>query len=403
VSPDEILAGPRIIASKSSVTSNTVSENGHDDEFGEVLPPADRVWRHPAEIGALMAAANAAPVVTKRPWGVALFSALGGALAVAAVFVSIGQLDPDLIVVQERVAVQTITTEPRVVEPEQWAAEVGVPAQVSVAGITVQVDGETRTGSGILIRDDGHLVTTADLVAGADQVTVTLSDGAQVSGSVIGSDPVSALAVVQADASVAAAVRAESMDLQLGDPVAVVGSGRSTPTASRVVRVGATVVDRQARAHHDLAVLDAPLTPAQLGGAVVSDAGAVVGLASVVAGSTYDALVVPIEVVQSVASQIIDVGTVRHEAWLGVEVSDRDDGPGVDIEAVIFDGPGFDAGLRTGDVIAKLDGEAVTSADALVSRLHALGPGEAITLSVLRRDEKMEPTVTLGRRPLVTD
>ncbi|MDH3708201.1 MAG: hypothetical protein OES57_19210, partial [Acidimicrobiia bacterium] len=54
-----------------------------DDEFGGFLPPEDRVWRHPAEMGALMAAANAAPVVTRRPWGVAMFSALGGALAVA--------------------------------------------------------------------------------------------------------------------------------------------------------------------------------------------------------------------------------------------------------------------------------------------------------------------------------
>lgn len=382
----------------------------HDDRFGGFVPPDDRVWRHPAEVGALMAAAHAAPVVTRRPWGVAMFSALGGALAVAALFVSIGQLDPDLIVVREQVAVQTVTTEPHVVEPEQWAREVGAPAQSALARIRVQSADGSRVGTGIVLRDDGHLVTMADLVAGADGIVITLDDGTQVGGTVVGIDDVSALAVVRADsAAPATAVQAETMALQPGDPVAVVGLGDGSLTPSQVLRVRATVVDRNAQAHHDLAVLDEPLRDDQVGGAVVSESGAVVGMATTVAGSSYDALMVPIEVIRSVSTQLVDTGTVEHSAWLGVDVAHRDAGDeaathgGVEVSAAVFDGPGYTAGLRAGDVITELDGEPITSPQALVALLATLDPDHDVTLTVLRRDEPMNPTVTLGRRPLISD
>lgn len=382
-----------------SVTSGAVGDQ-HDDEFGGFVPPDDRVWRHPAEIGALMAAANAAPAVTRRPWGVAMFSALGGALVVATVFVAIGQLDPDLIVVREQVAVQTVTTEPRVVEPDEWADTVGQPAQPAVVGLTVEAANGTRQGSGLVLRDDGHLVTTAELVANAESIAVALDGDATITASVVDLDPVSSLAVLHVDKPLPTAVQAASMDLEVGDHVAVVGSDASDIHPSEVLRVGATVVDRRARPHHDLAVLDAELADSQLGGAVVSDTGAVVGLAIRVRGSTYEALVVPIEVVASVSRQIIEEGAVQHAAWLGADVSSRSGG-GVDVNAVIFDGPGFTAGVRTGDVITDLDGDPITSSEALVARLRAMDPADDVTLTVLRGDGEMQPIVTLGRRPLV--
>jgi len=142
------------------------------------------------------------------------------------------------------------------------------------------------------------------------------------------------------------------------------------------------------------------LTESQLGGAVVSDTGAVVGLAVRVPGSSYQALVVPIEVVSSVSTQIIEHGVVEHAAWLGADVSDRS-GAGVDVNAVIFDGPGFTAGLRTGDVITELDGDPITSPEALVAHLRARDPDADVSLTVQRGDDEMQPIVTLGRRPLV--
>lgn len=374
-----------------------------DDRYRGFVPPEDRVWRHPAEVGALMAAAQAAPAVARRPWGVAMFSALGGALAVAAVFVSIGQLDPDLIVVREQVAVQSVTTEPRVVEPAEWAREVGGPVQAALTSVEVVTDGARRHGTGIVLRDDGHVVVPAPLVRGAESISMTLDDGSRVDARLVGADDVSALAVVRADTALPdPAVQAPEMALSAGDHVAVVGTDDDAVSPDQVVRVRATVVDRRAQAHHDLAVLDGTLRPSQVGGAVVADTGAVVGMATRVAGSAYEALVVPIEMVRSVSSQLIDDGAVRHGPWLGIDVEARADArPGVAVSAVIFDGPGFLAGVRAGDVITEIDGEPVSSPDALVNRLRTLDPDHDVALTVLRRDEQMTPTVTLGRRPLV--
>lgn len=371
-----------------------------DDEFGGFIPPEDRVWRHPAEMGALMAAAEATPVVTRRPWGVAMFSALGGALAVATVFMAIGQRDPALIVVREQVAVQTVTTEPRVVEPAEWAAEVGAPTQEAVTRLTVTAaDGQQRTGNGIVLRDDGHLVTTAELVDGAASVTIDLGQRVAVPATVVGVDAVSSLAVLHTEQPLPIAVQADTLSLDEGDLVAVVGSSRDDIDLHTVERVNATVVDRQAKAHHDLAVLDGALTESQVGGAVVAESGAVVGLARRVDGSAYDALVVPIEVIRSVSTQVI-TGEVEHAAWLGVDLAARSES-GLAVSAVVFDGPGHAAGVRTGDVVTELNGESVTSVESMVSRLEALEPDDQVTLTLLRRDELMQPTVTLGRRPLV--
>ncbi|MDH3705070.1 MAG: S1C family serine protease, partial [Acidimicrobiia bacterium] len=312
----------------------------------------------------------------------------------------IGQRDPDLIVVREQVAVQTVTTEPRVVEPAEWAAEVGEPTREAVAQLTaVDAIGQMRTGTGIVLRDDGHLVTTADLVEDAESVTIGLEGGAAVAADVVGVDPVSSLAVLHTEQPLPIALQADSAELAEGDVVAVVGSDSGDIDPRTVDRVHATVVDRQAQAHHDLAVLDGSLSDSQVGGAVVSDTGAVVGLARRVNGSAYDALVVPIEVVRSVTSQIIS-GDIEHAAWLGVDLKAHSEA-GLAVSAVVFDGPGFDAGVRTGDVITELNGEPITSVDSVVARLDALDPNEQVTLTLQRRDQLMEPTVTLGRRPLV--
>ena len=379
-------------------------ERGEDD-FRRPPPADDRVWRHPSEVGALIAAAGAAPVITRRPWGVAMFSALGGALAVALAFMAVGGFDPDRVLVREFFAVQSVTTEPRVVSAEEWAATVGEPARPAVARLTVRTADELRAGAGLVLRDDGYMVTSGWLVADAESVAITFDDGTLAPGRVIGVDEVSDLAVIHvAGTAVVAAVQAQSMDLSEGDKVAIVGIDVIAPAT--VDRVDATIVDRQGRAHHGQAVLEGGSEIAGLSGATLDDSGAVVGFATPVPGSPYATLVVPIEVARSVANQIIEYGEARYDAWLGVDViggvsSDGSAPTGIDVQSVVFDGPAFRAGIRAGDVIVAIDGQPISAATSLRELVDEADPDQPMLLSVQRGDQTLEPAVVLGRRPQV--
>jgi putative serine protease PepD len=362
------------------------------------LPPDDRIWRHPSELAAGVPAAL--PRAPARParlpwwWLVIAFGAGVGA-TLAGVIIS-GRLDDDDPVV-EQVAPESEDLDPTAVAEQVMDATVH---------LHVTVDASTRDGSGFVFRDDGHILTSADLVAGATGIEATLHDGTTLDAAIVGTDPVTDLAVVRVDgAEMPTAVLGSAADLQVGERIISVGSA-PTAAAPAVVTIGVVQqngvrLDSQEGPLYDLIAASASSELAA-GTALVDQRGAVVGLVSAREGTTRppevagDAHAVPIEAARAVAAELIADG-VAHHAWLGAEIPDDQRPPA--ISSVVEGSPAAVAGLRPTDVIVSVDGAATASGEDVVRAVAAHEPEEQVVIAYERDGAPAQVEVQLAERP----
>ena len=409
------------------------------DEDGEdltpPLPPEDRLWRHPSELGAAALATPTAPAPAARaarppsPWLVGAVAGLTGAVATLAVVVAFGGFDDGGGVertVVERVAVAPTATLPvSIGEPPGGDEAVAtVTAGISPALARVEVtrapaadaaNETTTTGSAVVFRDDGYLLTSADLVAHSVAVAVILGDGRPRAGRVVGMDPFTDVAVIQVEANgLATAVLGSVDDLAVGQPTLIVGSAGGTGdgpaiTSGIVSALGRSLpaTDTGSPTRHDLIQTDAPLDPSATGGALVDRRGALVGITTDPPDETASALsfAIPIDTARAVADEIILTGTAHH-AWLGIEGSDvearrADDlqlAGGAQVATVAEGSPADEAGLAPDDVITSVDAVTVTSMADLVVELRRHEPGATILIAFVRDGRTGFAVAHLGER-----
>ncbi len=274
-----------------------------------------------------------------------------------------------------------------------------VAAVVGPAVVRVEVDGGARTGSGVVVRADGVLVTSAALVGDAERVVVVHGgEGREVEGTVLGSDEVVGVAVVQvAGEDLPTAPRATGNPMT-GEAAITVssGSGRSagvTVTAGVVSALGGEATG-PAGVVRGLIQTDRPMPPDAAGGALADGDGDVVGMCVLLEsmdGASVGGYAVPIGVATAVADDLVAHGRVR-QAWLGVEGEDLDaedaadmglDGGAV-VQRVTNGGPADESGLSSGDVVVAVDGMPVSSMDDLAAAVSARRPGQQIVLSYRR-------------------
>ncbi len=408
------------------------------DDLVPPLPPEDRLWRHPSELGAAALATPAAAAPATRaprgtsPWLVGAVAGLTGAVATLATVVAFGGFDEGAGVertVVERVAVAPTATLPVSIgePPDGEAGVAGVTAGISPAVVRVEVtrapaegsdDETTTTGSAVAFRDDGYLLTSADLVDHSVAVVVVLGDGTPRDGRVIGTDPLTDVAVVQVDlgtdtARVPTAVLGSVDDLAVGQPTLIVGSGGGTGGGPAVTSGIVSALGRSlpatgtAPTRHDLIQTDAPLDPSATGGALVDRRGAVVGITTDPPDETAGGLsfAIPIDTARAVADEIILTGTAHH-AWLGIEGSDvearrADDlqlAGGAQVATVAEGSPADVAGLAPDDVITSVDAVTVTSMADLVVELRRHEPGATILIAFVRDGRPGFAVARLGER-----
>lgn len=405
--------------------------------FGRPLPPEDRLWRHPSELGLGGAMAGAAHpsrragVPPSHAAGgrrrsktllVAAGSAFAGAAAtlagVAVVAVAVGDDQPAPTPVIERVE------PPHAVSAlDGGALETTLSRQVipAVARVEVTRARGRNTGTAITFRSDGHLLTSADLVQDAEAVTVTLADGRVLPATVIGADEVTDIAVVKVEASdLPTALLGSARDLQLGEPAFALDAG---PGATRVPTVtggvisglGEHVAPVGGEPLHDLIATNTGSDTASPGAALVDSSGALIGIATarrppesmpVATGTPLARYATPIEYARQVADELLSEGRAQH-VWLGVEGRDlsRREANGLSlaggavVETVQAGGPAGGAGLVPDDIITAVDDVRVTDMSSLVVSLRPHRPGSTVSLEVRRGDETLVLEVTLAERP----
>ncbi|HUD40916.1 MAG TPA: DegQ family serine endoprotease [Dokdonella sp.] len=266
-------------------------------------------------------------------------------------------------------------------------------------------------GSGVIVdAAKGYVLTNNHVVEGADDVSVTLADGRTLTGTLIGTDPDTDLAVLKIPAErLSALPLANSAELRVGDFVVAVGNPfglGQTVTSGIVSALGRTGLG--GRGYQNFIQTDASINPGNSGGPLVDLRGNLVGINSMIfspsGGNVGIGFAIPSDLVAQVMRQLVEFGTVKRGA-LGVEAQDitpelarllnLGDARGAVVARVRSGSPASRAGLAAGDTILSLDGKPVRGAQEL-HNLEGLTPtGSKITLGILRDGKPQTLTTTL--------
>jgi S1-C subfamily serine protease len=274
--------------------------------------------------------------------------------------------------------------------------------------------GRGGSGSGVVITPDGFMLTSAHVVAGGGRVRASFTDGSESHATIVGTDPLSDLAVLRLESAVAppaelgdaAALRVGQLVVAIGNPHGYAGSvtagvvsalGRSLPT-----RAGGTT-----RIIDDVIQTDAALNPGNSGGALVDGPGRVVGINTAVAGIGLG-LAVPVNATtRRIVSALMRDGRVRR-AWIGIAGGARPLPPrvsatlgrdrAIEVVEVIDGSPAHRAGLRAEDLVVAVDGVEVRGVDDLLRLMTEERIGVPVSVEVVR--EGVARTVSLVPREL---
>ena len=287
----------------------------------------------------------------------------------------------------------------------------------SASPAVVSVRAGNSTGTGFLIAGDGRIVTNYHVVSDNDSVQLKFGpDGKTIDGQVRGTDPSSDLALVKIDAGdIPGGVRplglADSRSVRVGDTAIAIGNPFGLDrTATEGIVSG---VGREIRAPNGFSIdsviqTDAPINPGNSGGPLLNAAGQVIGVNSQIEtggsqGNVGIGFAVPSNKVKDVAPALTRGEEIKR-AYLGLESSPPTGGgtTGAEVQGTVSGGPAQRAGLRTGDVVTKVDGTAVTEPTDIAQAIADNKPGDQVPVEVRRDGSTVTLNVTLGTRPAST-
>ncbi|WP_109209541.1 MULTISPECIES: trypsin-like peptidase domain-containing protein [Microbacterium] len=276
----------------------------------------------------------------------------------------------------------------------------------SVAAVSVRTRQGAGAGSASVITDRGHLLTSAHVVEGATGVELAFHDGTVASARVVGADPLSDLAVLQADGDTPPPVRmGDAAGLRVGQLVVALGNPRGfsgSVTAGIVSALGRSLPTRSGRVIDEVIQTDAALNPGNSGGVLADSAGRMIGVNTAVAGIGLG-LAVPINATTlEIIEALRTAGRVRR-AWLGIAGSTVPLGPdvaakagarlGMQVVSVVPNSPAASAGAHAGDIVLSLDGVAIADPTALQRRMVEGAIGRRMEMTVWRNGALVDVVV----------
>ncbi len=291
----------------------------------------------------------------------------------------------------------------------------GFGGQGGMQGMRPQPQFEHGIGSGVIVSQDGYIVTNNHVVDGATQIRVTLNDRRVFNAKLIGVDKLNDLAVIKIDAHDLTSVPwGDSAKLHPGQTVLAFGNpfGNFPFTVTRGIVSGLNrpnPYSDDARKPGDFIQTDAAINQGNSGGPLVNANGEVVGINTFIisnSGSFAGAgFAIPAQIVKNSAEQLIKNGSVKH-GYLGISMNDvtpdnssffnLPDASGAIISQVTPDSPASHAGLQSGDVIRSLNGNKINNGSALQVAVSQMTPGNSINLGILRDGKEQSIHVTVG-------
>lgn len=276
---------------------------------------------------------------------------------------------------------------------------------------------EKGVGSGFIVSEDGRIITNAHVVEGSDTVQVTLKDGRTFEGKVLGSDPVTDVAVIDLEANDLPTLSVSNAELLPGEVAIAIGNPLgldNTVTVGIVSATGRTsgqvgIPDQRV----NFIQTDAAINPGNSGGPLLNAKGEVIGMnTAIISGAQGLGFAIPITAVQRISDQIVATGKVEHP-FIGIEMvtltpelrasvnQSSDSGfrvktdSGVLIGDVLSGSPAARAGLRPGDVVKEINGEAITTGQQVQTAVEANGLSRDLRLDIDRNGKQQ----SLSLRP----
>jgi Do/DeqQ family serine protease len=280
---------------------------------------------------------------------------------------------------------------------------------------------ERGTGSGFIINKEGDIITNAHVVDGADRVTVILKDGRKLEGKVLGRDPLTDIAVVKVNETNLPMVSlGSSQNLQPGEWAIAIGNPLgldNTVTAGIISALGRSSGQIGVDKRVNFIQTDAAINPGNSGGPLLNRKGEVIGVnTAIIQGAQGLGFAIPIETAQRIAKQIIEKGSVSR-AYLGIQMLTLDanvkkelnddqnsdfkitEESGVLVTRVVPNSPAASAGIRQGDVIIKIDGEDVASADKIQQFVEGKSVGDKLRVELKRNGQAVNVSLEAGKFP----
>lgn len=271
---------------------------------------------------------------------------------------------------------------------------------------------ERSLGSGVIMSEQGHVLTNHHVIAGADAIQVLLHDGRTANAIVIGSDTATDLAVLKIELPNLKPIEAgDSNALRVGDVVLAIGNplgfGHSV-TQGIVSALGRYGL--QLNAYEDYIQTDAIIHQGNSGGALIDTQGRLLGINTLIYTNSNGeqggaatgigiSLAIPINMAAFIMRDLIDYGEVIR-GWLGVSVepikSTLNDGQSLTVTAVAQPSPAARAGIQRGDIITHINGEQVRNGRKTMHYIAQLRPGDTIAVSVVRNQQSLDLRAVLG-------
>jgi len=297
---------------------------------------------------------------------------------------------------------------------------VAAAVQPSTVQINVSAPQGAGNGTGIIISSDGQILTNnhvVEIAAQGGSITVLFSDGSTADASIVGRDPVTDVAVIQAKnvSGLKPATLGTSKGLDVGEEVVAVGSPfglESTVTSGIISALNRPVAAGSAEGGSSTVFpaiqTDAAINPGNSGGPLVNMHGQVIGINSAIrsngsssgeGGSIGLGFAIPIDLARTVADQLVKGETPSH-ARIGIAVTDAIESDqittvGARVEDVTQGSAGDQGGLQRGDIITSVEGQRVTSANGLIALIRSYQPGDQVSLGYVRGGETHQTEVTL--------
>lgn len=287
------------------------------------------------------------------------------------------------------------------------------------------IPGQMASGSGVLISDDGYIVTNNHVIDDADEITVTLNDRKSYKAKVVGTDPNTDLAVLKINAhGLPYILYGNSDNVNVGQWVLAIGyplNLETTVTAGIVSAKARSIgINGRQTAIESFIQTDAAVNQGNSGGALINTAGELIGINSAIASPTGAyagySYAIPVNIVKKVVNDILKYGTVQR-AFLGVnfvpsnlineEVAQKQgirmDVEGVYVADVSPNSAAAMAGLKKGDIITKINGVPTPSSPQMVEQVARYKPGDKITISYVRNNKEYTVSTILKNRDGNTD
>jgi serine protease Do len=279
---------------------------------------------------------------------------------------------------------------------------------------------QRASGSGVLISEDGYIVTNNHVIDGADDINITLNNKHSYKATLVGADPSSDLAVLKIDGkTLPYLVFGNSDEVKLGQWVLAVGYPLTldvTVTAGIISAKSRSIGINRRQSDSPIESFlqtDAAVNPGNSGGALINTDGQLIGINSAIASPTGSyagySYAIPVNIVKKVVNDLMKFGTVQR-AYLGIqysmgEPSDEDkkeyglkEGEGVFVTDAPAGGAANIAGIKKGDIVTKINGTKVTSGPEMVEQVTRYKPGDKITVTYIRDGKENTATLTLKNR-----